>query len=105
MDLAIYPPPDLAIESDLISKTALSAYESIQIPEVWIYSNQKLTIYILQDRPQGGNTEGDRYIETTNSLAFPNLFITELIPSLLQQAIKFGTSKMLRSLKAQLNSE
>jgi Uma2 family endonuclease len=94
MDLAIYPPPDLAIESDVTSKTALRAYESIQIPEVWIYSNQKLTIYILQDR----------YIETSNSLVFPNLFIPALIPPLVQQAIKMGTSKMLRQLKAQLKS-
>jgi Uma2 family endonuclease len=94
MDLAIYPPPDLAIASDVTSKTALRAYESIQIPEVWIYSNQKLTIYILQDR----------YIETSNSLVFPNLFIPALIPPLVEQAIKMGTSKMLRQLKAQLKS-
>jgi len=59
----------------------------------------------LQDRLQGGNTEGDRHIETSKSLAFPKLSLTELIPLLVQQAIKFGTSKMLRSLKAQLKSE
>jgi Uma2 family endonuclease len=102
MDLSIYPPPDLAIESDVTSKTALSAYESIQIPEVWIYSNQKLTIHILQDN--GTYTEGDRYIETINSLVFPNLFIPALIPTLVEQAIKMGTSRMLRQLKAQLKS-
>lgn len=102
MDLSIYPPPDLAIESDVTSKTALSAYESIQIPEVWIYSNQKLTIHILQDN--GTYTEGDRYIETSNSLVFPNLFIPALIPPLVEQAIKMGTSRMLRQLKAQLKS-
>lgn len=95
MDLEIYPPPDLAIESDVTSKTALNAYESILVPEVWIYSNRKLTIHILQ---------GDRYIETDTSLVFPDLPITELIPSLVQQAIKLGTSRMLRSLKAQLRS-
>ena len=95
MDLEIYPPPDLAIESDVTSKTALNAYESILVPEVCIYSNRKLTIHILQ---------GDRYIETDTSLVFPDLPITELIPSLVQQAIKLGTSRMLRSLKAQLRS-
>jgi Uma2 family endonuclease len=93
MDLSIYPPPDLAIESDVTSKTALKAYESILVSEVWIYSNQKLTIHILQ---------GDRYVETNTSLAFPNLTMTELVPSLVQQAIKQGTSRMLRQLKAQL---
>lgn len=95
MDLSIYPPPDLAIESDVTSKTVLQAYESIRVPEVWIYSNQALAIHILQ---------GDRYIETNTSLVFPDLPIAELIPTLVQQAIKQGTSRMLRHLKAQLKS-
>ena len=95
MNLAIYPPPDLAIESDVTSKTALKAYESILVPEVWIYSDRRLAIHILQ---------GDRYLETNVSLLFPDLPINELIPSLVQQAIKLGTSRMLRSLKAQLRS-
>jgi len=95
MDLSIYPPPDLAIESDVTSKTALQAYESILVPEVWIYSNQSLAIHVLQ---------GDRYIETNTSLVFPDLPIAELIPTLVQQAIKQGTSRMLRHLKAQLKS-
>jgi len=95
MNLAIYPPPDLAIESDVTSKTALNAYESILVPEVWIYSDRKLAIHILQ---------GAHYIETETSLLFPDLPLTELIPSLVQQAIKLGTSRMLRSLKIQLRS-
>ena len=96
MDLSIYPPPDLAIESDVTSKTALKAYESILVPEVWIYSNQRLAIHILHS---------DRYIETSTSLVFPDLPITELIPTLVQQAIKHGTSRMLRYLKSQLKSK
>ena len=95
MDLSIYPPPDLAIESDVTSKTALNAYESLLIPEVWIYSNQKLAIHILQ---------GDRYVQTNTSLVFPNLAIAEIVPSLVQQAIKQGTSKMLRQLRSYLKS-
>jgi len=95
MNLAIYPPPDLAIESDVTSKTALNAYESILVPEVWIYSDRRLAIHILQ---------GDHYIQTDTSLLFPNLPLTELIPSLVEQAIKLGTSRMLRSLKSQLKS-
>ena len=93
MNLAIYPPPDLAIESDVTSKTALNAYVSILVPEVWIYSDRRLAIHILQ---------GDHYIQTDTSLLFPNLSLTELIPSLVEQAIKLGTSRMLRSLKSQL---
>jgi len=35
IDVDIYPPPDLAIESDATSKTFLSAYEAIAVPEIW----------------------------------------------------------------------
>ncbi len=33
MDLAIYPPPDLAIESDVTSKTTLDVYQTLSVPE------------------------------------------------------------------------
>lgn len=93
MDLQVYPPPDLAIESDVTSKTTLDAYKALRVPEVWIYRNHKLTIYILQN--------GD-YIESYISLVFPDLPITEMIPQLVQKAIDEGTSRMLRQLKIEL---
>ncbi len=93
MDLAVYPPPDLAIESDVTSRTALDAYEALRVPEVWIYRNRTLKIYLLQN--------GD-YIESSVSLIFPNLPIAEMIPQLVQKAIDEGTSQMLRELKTRL---
>ncbi|HAG84080.1 MAG TPA: hypothetical protein DCL61_23735, partial [Cyanobacteria bacterium UBA12227] len=93
MDLQVYPPPDLAIESDVTSKTTLDAYKALQVPEVWIYRNHKLTIYILQN--------GD-YVESSVSLVFPDLPITEMIPQWVQKAIDEGTSRMLRELKIEL---
>jgi Uma2 family endonuclease len=93
MNLDIYPPPDLAIESDVTSKTTLDAYEALHVSEVWIYRNCQLKIYILQN---GG------YAESSVSSIFPNLPITELIPQLVQKAIDEGTSRMLRELKIQL---
>lgn len=93
MDLQVYPPPDLAIESDVTSKTTLDAYKALRIPEVWIYSKQQLSIYIL---------EADGYVQTSTSQVFPNLPVTQLIPQRVQKAIDEGTSKMLRQLKTQL---
>jgi Uma2 family endonuclease len=93
MNLAIYPPPDLAIESDVTSKTTLEAYEALGIPEVWIYRNAELRIYLLQD---------GRYVQSSASLTFPDLAIAELIPDLVQQGIREGTSKMLRGLRSRL---
>lgn len=93
MDLAVYPPPDLAIESDVTSKTTLDAYTALRVPEVWIYKNQQLIIQVLT---------GSSYVQSPISPVLPNLPITELIPQLVQKAIDEGTSKMLRDLKAQL---
>lgn len=93
MDLTVYPPCDLAVESDVTSKTTLNAYISLRVPEVWIYSNHQLTVYILQ---------ADGYVESLLSPTFPNLPVTELIPRLVQKAIDDGTSQMLRELRALL---
>ena len=37
IDLAVDPPPDLAIESDFTSKTRIDAYLAIRVPELWVY--------------------------------------------------------------------
>lgn len=90
MDLEVYPPPDLAIESDVTSKTTLDAYAAISVPEVWIYSQGQLKIYVFQDR---------NYAEVSTSLIFPDLPLVTLIPQWVQQAIAQGTSQTLRQIK------
>lgn len=95
MDMASDPPPDLAIEADVTSKTTLDAYAILEVPEVWIYDNGNLTIYLLDN--------GD-YRRSTESVVFSNLPITEVIPRLVAQAFATGTSTMLRSLRQQLRS-
>jgi len=93
IDLEIDPPPDLAIEADITSKTTLEAYETIKVPEVWIFTKNKLKIRVLE---QSG------YVESTISPTFPDLDVVEMIPRLVQEAFTLGTSKMLRSLRQQL---
>lgn len=90
------PPPDLAIEADVTSKTTLTAYAVLQVPEVWIYDTGKLTIHLLQE---------DNYQPGTHSLVFPDLAIADWIPQLVQQALTAGTSTMLRELRQRLQSE
>lgn len=93
MDMAVDPPPDLAIESDVTSKTTMDAYQAIGVPEVWIYEGDRLKIDLWQE---GG------YVETTNSLIFSGLNVVEIIPKLVQQAFQKGTSQMLRELRLSL---
>lgn len=88
-----YPPPDLAIESDVTSKTTLDAYLAIAVPEVWVYSEGKLKIYLL---------DGGVYREGTVSRIFPDLNLCERIPRLVNDAMERGTRMMLRELKESL---
>jgi Uma2 family endonuclease len=93
IDMTIDPPPDLAIEADVTSQTALDIYEALEVPEVWIYTEEKFTINIL--------TSG-KYVESSTSPTFPNLPILELIPQLVDRAFTEGSSKMLRELRKQM---
>jgi Uma2 family endonuclease len=94
IDLTLDPPPDLAIESDVTSKTRTEAYIAIQVPEVWIYSAGKLTINLLQ---------GDHYVVSNISLVFPELRITEIIPQTVERAKQMGTSQALLDFEDWLN--
>ncbi|MCL1489862.1 MAG: Uma2 family endonuclease [Pseudanabaena sp. Salubria-1] len=95
IDVDIYPPPDLAIESDVTSKTLLSAYEAIAVPEIWIYRDDSLKIFLLAD---------GHYFESERSLLFPNLAIKTLIPQLVSRAIAIGASSMLREFRKSLSN-
>jgi Uma2 family endonuclease len=90
LNLDNYPPPDLAIESDVTSITLVSAYRAMRVPEIWIYRDRTLTINLLDE---------ECYIRSATSSIFPNLPIVTLIPELVQNAIDLGTSQMLRGLR------
>jgi Uma2 family endonuclease len=94
LNLDNYPPPDLAIESDVTSITLVSAYQAMRVPEIWIYRDRQLTINRL---------EGESYQESNLSGIFPDLPIVILIPELVQNAIDRGTSQMLRGLRNRTN--
>ena len=84
------PPPDLAIESDVTSKTTLETYRVLQVPEVWIYDKRQLSIHLLKS---------GRYQPSSQSATFPSFQITELIPRLIAEAEQMGTRKMLKQLR------
>lgn len=96
MNMEEDPPPDLAIEADVTSKTTLEAYATLQVPEVWIYESGKLTINLLQN---------GEYQEAATSPIFPDYPLTEMIPRLVEQAFQVGTSAMLRQIRKQLNHD
>ncbi|MBE9070636.1 Uma2 family endonuclease [Leptolyngbya cf. ectocarpi LEGE 11479] len=65
------PPPDLALEIDLTSKSLdrFPIYARLGVPEIWCYDQGVLNIYYLKD---------DSFIQSEKSLALPELPIKEL---------------------------
>ncbi|MCC3411488.1 MULTISPECIES: Uma2 family endonuclease [unclassified Microcoleus] len=85
------PPPDLAIETDVASKTTLDAYLAIEVPEVWVYDSGRLRIYLLQ--------EGE-YVESDISPNFPGIAIAKLIPSTVERALQVGSCQALEEFES-----
>lgn len=84
------PPPDLAIECDVTSKTTIEAYEAIEVPEVWIYDSGKLSIYLLQDT---------KYVESEYSPLFPQIALTQIIPNAIARSWQIGSVAALEELE------
>ena len=80
------PAPDLAIETDVTSKTTLDAYYAIAVPELWIYDSGKLTIYLFRD---------GKYVKSMTSPSFPNIPLTEIIPATVERAWQVGSVQAL----------
>ena len=99
IDLNVDPPPDLAIEIDVTSKTQLSAYEALGVPEIWRYESHKLQISLLQN---------GEYVESLTSLTFPNFPVVEGISRFLDFSRTAGTRPALKAfrqwVKEQINN-
>jgi len=95
IDLSIDPPPDLAIEVDVTSKTQIDAYISLGVPELWIYDRGELKIYTLQS---------GQYQPVSTSPTFPRLLILELVTQVLAQSITLGRSPALRAFRQKIKN-
>lgn len=92
LDLAIDPPPDLAIEIDITSKSLdhLPIYARLGIPEVWRYDEGTLKIYHLQNQS---------YVEQERSLALPMIPVPQILP-LIDRELPNGRKAMRRAARA-----
>ena len=85
------PPPDLAIETDVTSKTTIDAYKIIGVPEVWVYDSGRLRIYLLQD---------GEYVESDMSPNVPEIAIAQLIPIAVERALQVGSCQALEEFES-----
>lgn len=90
LNMAIDPPPDLAIEVDVTSKTKFDVYRVLGVPELWLY-DQTLKIYILQN---------GEYTESEFSPTFGNIPVREIIPQFFELSLREGRSAAMRAFRA-----
>jgi Uma2 family endonuclease len=90
LDLSVDPPPDLAIEVDVTSKTQLSAYAALAVPELWQFSQGRLRI----NRLQAGS-----YVEVESSPTFANFPIVEGVSRFVAMSLVQGSSASLKAFR------
>jgi Uma2 family endonuclease len=93
LDLRVDPPPDLALEVDVTSKTGLDAYQALGVPELWRAEDGKLYISVLED---------GKYADSAFSPHFPNFPIHKMIAQGLELAQAEGRSQALRDCRRQV---
>ena len=90
LDLTVDPPPDLALEVDITSRTHSSIYEALQVPELWRFEKGKLQINLLRD---------GHYIESQSSSNFPKLPLFDVIPQYLEQSKTVGRNATMKAFR------
>lgn len=96
IDLDRDPPPDLALEIDITSKSIdrQPIYARLLVPEIWRYERGIIQIYHLQ---------AGEYKVASSSLAFPHFPVKE-IPSFIQQNISIGRRALRKAFRAWVKS-
>jgi Uma2 family endonuclease len=93
VNLAIDPPPDLAIEVDVTSKTGLDAYEALGVPELWRFEEGVLRISRLQN---------GIYQDALVSGHFPQFDVINLVSTAISRSLTEGRSQTLKACRRQI---
>ena len=96
IDLSTDPPPDLALEIDITSRTRLSNYEALGVPELWRYDGQSLEINVL---------ESGKYVKANISRNFPSLPLIDAIPEYVEQSKINGRNATIKAFRTWVRSQ
>jgi len=91
LDLQTDPPPDLALEIDLTSRTQTSAYELLKVPEIWRYEKGEIQVFVFES---GHDQQVD------DSPTFLGMGLLERLPDFMSQIKTEGRNKGLKSFRA-----
>ncbi|MEM1255939.1 MAG: Uma2 family endonuclease [Cyanobacteria bacterium P01_H01_bin.21] len=95
LDLTIDPPPDLALEIDITSRTHPKTYAALGVPELWRRVGQTIRIYQLQ---------AGQYVEVSESPTFPGWSLQAEIPTYVEQSRIDGRNKTMRAFRQWVRS-
>jgi Uma2 family endonuclease len=90
LDLSIDPPPDLALEIDLTSRTHPTIYQALGVPELWRFEKGKLQINVLRD---------GKYEVSERGEIFANLPIAQVISHYREQSDVIGRNVTLKAFR------
>lgn len=90
LDLTQDPPPDLALEIDLTSRTHPNIYAALKVPELWRFEKGKLQINLLQN---------GSYVVSEKSKNFPKLPLSEVLPKYLEQSRVAGRNSAIKAFR------
>ncbi len=96
LDLTVEPPPDLALEIDVTSRTHPEIYARLGVPELWRFERGELQINIL---------ENDNYQEVEFSPHFPDFTLKKIIPHYLKQVKVVGRNKAMKAFRNWVNEQ
>lgn len=91
LNLEIDPPPELAIEIDITSRTKFNNYQDLGVAELWRYNGKKIEINILQS---------GKYVKSETSLAFPTLPIADVLHDFVEQSKIRGRNATMKAFRA-----
>ncbi|NJM20140.1 MAG: Uma2 family endonuclease [Richelia sp. RM2_1_2] len=90
LDLTQDPPPDLALEIDVTSRTHPSIYADLKVPELWRFEKGKLQINLLQN---------GSYVVSEQSKNFPDLPLAEVLSKYLEQSKTRGRNSVIKAFR------
>ncbi|ANV89358.1 Uma2 family endonuclease [Picosynechococcus sp. PCC 8807] len=90
IDLSIDPPPDLALEIDITSRTYPDIYAALGVPELWRFERNTLQINVLID---------GHYQSISDSQIFAGWNLIQVIPQFLADSKVEGRTTILRKFR------
>ncbi|MEL6900336.1 MAG: Uma2 family endonuclease [Cyanobacteria bacterium J06606_4] len=95
LDLSVDPPPDLALEIDITSRTHPETYAALGVPELWRRIGQTIRIYQLQN---------GQYVEVLESPTFAGWALQAAIPRYVEQGRQQGRNQAMRAFRQWVQS-